>query len=90
MPKMCHQSNELCIICQDQMGDYNPVKSIQSPCCKTNWFHKTCLQNYAQSAGYFTNCPCCKDSDRFRAHIAQLGVFIPDRYSNNPLNIRYN
>lgn len=75
-----HQSTDSCMICHDQMGEYNPVQSIRSPCCKATWFHKLCLQEYADKAGYFLKCPCCNDSDRFRPHIAKRGVFIPDRY----------
>lgn len=78
-PEECHQSTDLCIICSDPMGEYNAVKSIQTPCCK-KWSHRFCLQKCADRAGYFCKCPTCNDSKRFRAHIAKRGVFIPDRY----------
>lgn len=61
-------------------GEYNLIRSIPLPCCnKDSWCHKLCLQQYAQTSGYFLKCPLCKDSDMFRDWIAQRGVFIPDR-----------
>lgn len=62
------------------IGEYNLIRSIPLPCCnKDSWCHKLCLQQYAQTSGYFLKCPLCKDSDIFRDWIAQRGVFIPDR-----------
>lgn len=62
------------------MGEYNLTRSIESPCCKHKWFHRRCLQGYADSAGYFLKCPCCNDSNNFRKHIMKRGVFVPKRF----------
>ncbi|XP_031637487.1 G2/M phase-specific E3 ubiquitin-protein ligase-like [Contarinia nasturtii] len=79
-PKNAHKPSDLCTICYEEMGEYNPVRSIPLPCCnKNSWCHKLCLQQYAQTSGYFLKCPLCKDSDTFREWITRRGVFIPDR-----------
>lgn len=60
---------------------YN-ITSIQPVCCKNNsWFHKSCVQKYADAAGHFhLKCPLCNESEIFRKNIARRGVFIPHRY----------
>lgn len=79
-PKNRHQPTDLCTICYDEMGQFNLMRSIPLPCCNKNaWCHKSCLQKYAQTSGYFLKCPLCKDSDQFRGWIQERGVFIPDR-----------
>lgn len=78
-PEIIHATDESCQVCFDDMGEYNPVRSIQSPCCKNGWCHKTCLMEYANQSGYFMKCPLCNDSNLFRKEIAKLGVFIPNR-----------
>lgn len=80
-PKNAHKPSDLCTICSDEMGEYNLIQSIPLPCCNKNaWCHKICLQQYAQTAGYFLKCPLCNASDSFREWIARRGVFIPDRF----------
>lgn len=80
-PKNVHKPTDLCTVCYDDMGEYNPIRSIPLPCCnKNSWCHKFCLQKYAQTSGYFLKCPLCKDEKLFRDWISQRGVFIPDRY----------
>lgn len=79
-PKTVHKPTDLCAICYDEMGEYNLVRSIQSPCCnKESWYHKLCLMKYAQTSGYFLKCPLCKDENTFRRSIQERGVFIPDK-----------
>lgn len=79
-PRNAHKPTDLCTICYDEMGKFNVIRSIALPCCNKNaWCHKLCLQQYAQTSGYFLKCPLCKDSDHFRDWIAERGVFIPDR-----------
>lgn len=63
------------------MGDYNIIRSIQSPCCKSGWFHKLCLSKYADAASLFMKCTICnRKIDEFRRAIEKRGVFIPERY----------
>lgn len=80
-PEKYHHSNDLCVICHDEMGEYHLAHSIESTCCKNKWFHRRCLQGYADNAGYFLKCPCCNNSDKFREYIMKRGIFIPERYA---------
>lgn len=74
-----HAATEMCAICYDQMGAFDMVQSVQSPCCKKSWFHKRCLQAFAANAGYFFKCPMCNNEDEFRNAVKLRGVFVPDR-----------
>ncbi|XP_053667679.1 uncharacterized protein LOC128718030 [Anopheles marshallii] len=74
-----HTSVEPCSICYDEMGQYDVITSIKAPCCRNGWFHKGCVAQYAQSAGYFFKCPLCKNEDKFLAEIPLRGVFVPER-----------
>lgn len=78
-PSEQHSINDACRICLDDMGEYDPVDSIRSPCCSQDvWYHKRCMMQTAKAAGYFFNCPLCKNSEEFREHMTAHGVFIPD------------
>lgn len=74
-----HKWDDICTICQDNMNGYLPVQSILAPCCKNGWFHKSCIMQFATTAGYFFKCPLCNDSKVFREKIVKLGVFIPNK-----------
>lgn len=79
-PKKVHKPTDTCKICFDDMGEWNPIQSIQSPCCnRDSWYHKLCLMKYALTSGYFLKCPLCNDSNQFRDSIAKQGIFRPDR-----------
>lgn len=79
-PNKIHSENDLCTICYDEMGEYDPMNSIQLPCCtKDAWYHKMCLVKYAQTAGDVLKCPLCNNLAVFRQSIAEHGVFIPFR-----------
>lgn len=83
-PKNCHEPNDMCLICHQPMGEYNPIQSMPITCCNTgSWLHKYCLQKYAQTSGYFVKCPLCNDVETFRKNIRRNGVFVPDRYLIN-------
>ncbi|XP_025103815.1 uncharacterized protein LOC112569933 isoform X2 [Pomacea canaliculata] len=54
--------------------------TIRSPCCKSAWFHRDCMQKYAISAGrYFFKCPLCNNKELFQAEMLQFGIYVPDQ-----------
>ncbi|XP_076754834.1 uncharacterized protein LOC143425718 [Xylocopa sonorina] len=75
------RSNEVvCYICYDQVDPYDTVNTMWAPCCKKNaWFHRTCVQQLAMSAGYFFKCPLCNDKKIFQKAMLQFGIFIPSQ-----------
>lgn len=83
-PTIVHTPDDICSICLDKMGEYKPVRSVQSPCCnKQMWYHQLCLMQMAQQSGYFFKCPLCNNSDVFRDTLVTQGIFIPDKYTNH-------
>lgn len=79
-PTYNHKSDDVCIICYDEMGEYHPNNSIQSPCCsKNSWYHKKCLTEYAKTSANSTKCPLCNNSDLFRQTILNRGIYIPKK-----------
>lgn len=74
-----HGSSWHCQICNESMGDYDPITSIPS-CCDQGYYHKRCIQEYAISAGYLTKCPSCgNDADGYRKFLRSRGIFCPDK-----------
>ncbi|KAH8421303.1 hypothetical protein KR009_001048 [Drosophila setifemur] len=73
---------EFCVICQDMLlpaGErFSVVNVLQSPCCRNGWYHRPCLQAYANSAGYFFKCPLCNNSTVFH-DVALFGISVPNR-----------
>lgn len=53
-------------------------KHIWSPCC-SKWFHLSCVQKMALSAGYFFKCPMCNNKDDFEAEMKAFGVYVPEQ-----------
>lgn len=74
-----HSETEACGICYDEMGPYRKLESIRAPCCHNGWFHRRCVAQFAQSAGYFFKCPLCNNKDDFSQLIRQRGVYIPEK-----------
>lgn len=74
-----HSETEACGICYDDMGPYRKLESIRAPCCHNGWFHRRCVAQFAQSAGYFFKCPLCNNKDDFGQLIRQRGVYIPEK-----------
>ncbi|KAH8366934.1 hypothetical protein KR200_005064 [Drosophila serrata] len=71
---------EQCMICFDALvakGKFSVARALQSPCCRNGWYHRYCLQMYANSAGYFFNCPLCKNEKKF-GDVALFGISIPN------------
>lgn len=92
-PTYIHKSNEVCTICYDNMGEYHPINSIQSPCCsKNSWYHKKCLAKYAKTSGNSTKCPLCNNYDLFCRTILKRGIYIPAKWvfdEKNLLSLAY-
>ncbi|XP_017084964.2 uncharacterized protein LOC108117183 [Drosophila eugracilis] len=88
----CHQhvkynsnrpaKNESCIICTERLiakGErFNVVKMIYSPCCRNGWYHRKCLQEYANTAGYYFKCPLCNNKEVFH-DVALKGISVPNQ-----------
>lgn len=77
-----HQSNEICIICRKQMGEFNHVRSIECPCCEKAWYHKQCLLKTANKEGHSIKCGICNNTGTFQEKIQRSGVFVPLFVSN--------
>lgn len=73
-----YRCTEICGICLDNMGKYGLISSVLASCCN-KWFHKNCLVQVAQNAGYYFKCPLCNCCDKFRHEMSVKGIFIPDR-----------
>ncbi|XP_053697285.1 uncharacterized protein LOC128744361 [Sabethes cyaneus] len=74
-----HGESDVCNICYDEMGPYNRLESIHAPCCHNGWFHRRCVAQFAQTAGYFFKCPLCNNKDDFMRFMQQRGVFVPEK-----------
>ncbi|XP_064537067.1 PHD finger protein 7 [Drosophila montana] len=76
------KAKEICVICFDLLvkpgNTFCCTKYMHGKCCNNGWYHKDCLQHYANSAGYFFKCPLCNDAERFRL-VAYWGITVPDR-----------
>lgn len=74
-----HKESDVCGICYDGMGPYNRLESIHAPCCQNGWFHRRCVAQFAQTAGYFFKCPLCNNKEDFTRSMQQRGVFVPEK-----------
>lgn len=73
-----HDDNELCVLCNESMGKFHPVTSVELSCCGTKWIHKKCLQHsvYKQNT---PRCTTCGDEEQFRYCLQSNGIFVPER-----------
>ncbi|XP_030379088.1 uncharacterized protein LOC115627528 [Scaptodrosophila lebanonensis] len=73
---------EICFICLEALAmvgeRFSITTMIFSPCCGNGWYHRSCLQKYANSAGYFFKCPLCNDASKFH-DVARWGITIQNR-----------
>ncbi|XP_071037747.1 PHD finger protein 7-like [Parasteatoda tepidariorum] len=73
-------NDPFCYICYTPISKDDLEECLYSPCCKNNWFHRLCLQQYALSAGrYFFKCPLCNNVSHFLDRMLELGIDIPDK-----------
>ncbi|XP_030050544.1 G2/M phase-specific E3 ubiquitin-protein ligase-like [Microcaecilia unicolor] len=70
----------VCAVCLDTVQPVPNYSVLRSPCCKYTWFHRTCLQKHALSAGlFFFKCPICNNKDSFQKEMLRMGIHIPER-----------
>ncbi|XP_051857852.1 histone-lysine N-methyltransferase 2C isoform X2 [Drosophila albomicans] len=75
------KDQEECAICLDTLlkkEKFKYTEHILGTCCNRGWYHKRCLQQYANSAGYFFKCPLCNDKEQFHL-VSMWGIFVPNR-----------
>lgn len=74
--------DEECSICFDRLipkgKSFCFTRYIYGKCCGHGWYHKSCLQSYANSSGYFFKCPLCNDTTAFFS-VKKWGICVPDR-----------
>ncbi|XP_040506345.1 G2/M phase-specific E3 ubiquitin-protein ligase-like [Gallus gallus] len=69
-----------CIICLEPVGDKKSYHTMVCPVCIQAWFHRSCIQGQAMSAGILRfQCPVCRDRMQFRMQMHILGIQIPAR-----------
>lgn len=68
---------DFCGICLVRMN--KKAKSILIPCCKNSWFHHSCLQTFANTAGVWFKCPLCNDKKVCYQVLPKHGVFLPEK-----------
>uniref|UniRef100_A0A8C5QY28 G2/M-phase specific E3 ubiquitin protein ligase n=1 Tax=Leptobrachium leishanense TaxID=445787 RepID=A0A8C5QY28_9ANUR len=69
-----------CTICLETVEHSPSYRYLHSPCCKSSWYHRDCLQYQALSAGlYFFRCTVCNNKERFQNEMLQMGICIPER-----------
>ncbi|XP_055639930.1 dentin sialophosphoprotein-like [Toxorhynchites rutilus septentrionalis] len=74
-----HDASDVCSICYDVLGPYRKLESVRAPCCQNGWFHRRCVAQFAQSAGYFFKCPLCNSKDEFSRAMQLMGVYVPEK-----------
>ena len=42
-------------------------------------FHKTCVQRFADTSGYFFKCPLCNNKDDFIEEMKRFGIYVPEK-----------
>ncbi|KAJ8675831.1 hypothetical protein QAD02_011617 [Eretmocerus hayati] len=68
----------LCYICYESVQPMDNNNTLWAPCCKKNaWFHRSCVQQLAMSAGYFFKCPLCNNKREFQTAMLEYGIYIP-------------
>lgn len=74
------KTTDNCGICLEKIRTKKKtVKSILIPCCKNSWYHHSCLQHFATSAGVYFKCPLCNDTSRCEEILPKLGIFLPEK-----------
>ncbi|XP_033634861.1 uncharacterized protein LOC117296095 [Asterias rubens] len=74
----CSQSSVMCPICMDEVEAKVSNHTLRTPCCNNTWFHRTCVQRQALSAGYFFRCAICNNQTEFQDEMKRFGIYIPE------------
>ncbi|XP_030036260.2 uncharacterized protein LOC115451975 [Manduca sexta] len=71
----------VCVICYEEVDAFPTLQTFWPPCCARDaWFHRTCLQRMALSAGmHYLKCPLCNDKENFYDAVINQGYYVPDR-----------
>ncbi|CAB3238075.1 unnamed protein product [Arctia plantaginis] len=74
-------TESVCVICYEHVEGYPTPNTFWPPCCARDaWFHRTCLQRMALSAGmHYIKCPLCNDKENFYQAVISQGYYVPDR-----------
>lgn len=72
-------ANSTCAICLCPVEARTSNHTLRAPCCKNSWFHRTCVQRQALSAGYFFKCPLCNNKNTFQSEMLKYGIYIPEQ-----------
>lgn len=72
---------DLCSICFENV-DKKDIRSILIPCCQNSWFHRNCIQSYANSSGVLFKCPLCGNNTNCISQLKKLGIFFPIKDAN--------
>lgn len=65
-----------CGICMDKI---KKAKALLIPCCRNSWFHRTCIQKFANTSGVFFKCPMCNDTKICKKKLPLLGILLPEK-----------
>ncbi|XP_074650131.1 uncharacterized protein LOC141905214 [Tubulanus polymorphus] len=69
-----------CPICMTPVETVPSLQSLKPQCCRKTWFHRSCIEKFAVSAGlYFFKCPMCNNKDEFQSEMLKFGIYIPDQ-----------
>ncbi|XP_076099447.1 uncharacterized protein LOC143068936 isoform X2 [Mytilus galloprovincialis] len=73
-------ANALCAICMNSVEARASNETLRAPCCRNSWFHRSCIQKHASTAGlYFFKCPLCNNKEMFQNEMLEFGIHIPDQ-----------
>ncbi|XP_022108679.1 mucin-12-like [Acanthaster planci] len=67
-----------CPICFEDLEARVSNHVLKTPCCTNTWFHRTCVQQQALSAGYFFRCAICNNQEKFQLEMKNFGIYIPE------------
>ena len=78
-PDSTHSSSINCGICLCDIDNKPTFSDLVTPCC-ANFFHRSCVQRMALSAGkHHFKCPMCGCVDEFQEEMQIFGINLPDR-----------
>ncbi|XP_022248834.1 uncharacterized protein LOC106465260 isoform X2 [Limulus polyphemus] len=72
-------SDLMCTICLYPVENNVSNETLKAPCCTYTWFHRTCVQRLALSAGCFFKCPVCNNKDLFNMEMCKHGIHIQEQ-----------